>query len=1199
MRRMASSGIVVAVLMASLCLLPFKGSYAATTEIEITIGYEEKFQVRPFDAPISVSGDVKSGGVAVLGADLDGAYVRIMASNLVFDGGGHTITNVAFGVYVYAATRVTVQNVKVQCTQVPQSHGIQSYGIYLHIGTGHVVKGNELTSCGEGISVHGSDCTVAGNTLKDNSVGIYVGFVQGSKVSGNNISNSRKGIEVYGSYSTIFDNQIGNSSGHGISLMGGATGNKIYHNDFINNTRQGYTDYKHPNTWDDGYPNGGNHWSDYAGTDTHRGQKQDLDGSDGIGDQPYIIDSANKDRYPLMNRPGDIVIREDGSITPVGAPIDRDGETYKITDNIQSGVRVYRSNSIIDGNGHMIHEVDGTGISVQADNVTIKDLKVTRCHNGIGLVGGSRHTVVDNTLEENSQTGILVDHSDGNNLLNNTADHCEQGIVVRASSGTVLSGNTARYNAKAGLRLDQCSGSVLTDNVAADNSYDGIIVSDSWDLKLIRNSVTANPARGIALLGSSGNTIIGTDGEGNGLAIVVNESHHNTVVDNKLVRNSNGIEVMNSNDCTVSGNTAEDNVGGGIVLEGSSKTLVRGNQLRRNTGSGILLGGGSYNEVSGNTLVESEIGMGFSSKNLISGNDISGKYSGITIQECDDNAIVQNKLKESRGMFIADCDRNLISRNSVLQPYSAEVISMTGCHDNVLQQNEILQGMHGEETGLSLLDCSGNTITGNTIWDVSKGISLHSCEGNRIYKNNFMARDLDGSTYACKSNKWDNGYPSGGNHWSQYSGTDLKSGPNQDREGRDGLGDTSRYLHQSPESWGLWDGDPSSLKLDANNFDRYPATAPIQNYDGGTLRGESYSVDLGTSSKVSDFSINSQSNTVSFTVSGESGTQGYCRLSIPKTLMWCDSPEEWAVKMEGQDLERTVTEDENSTSIYFQYQHSTHHVDVISTHSLHTWAAGTLAVFYDPRYPTVWISQAAARAYRDYLVGQGFASLDADQLELFMEESGPGTLVVMAQDAIPDTIAREISSDSTIRTYLDRGGTVVWMKDVPFYYQGHADGTRTEWGTKGMETILGVYMGTWDPRDNVTITAYGRTKGLTQTWKSLRPVDPAASGITEVCASSSGGAASWFKNFCASLPESGFIRLWDSTDDFTSIGYLADLLAVASPRREVPLALGWPVLLTGAWLAARTARKGRRSQVQHRSGRNRSLICRPAPRMRA
>jgi len=54
------------------------------------------------------------------------------------------------------------------------------------------------------------------------------------------------------------------------------------------------------NIWDNGYPSGGNYWSNYNGTDLYSGPCQNVTGSDGIGDTPYVIDANNQDNYPLM-----------------------------------------------------------------------------------------------------------------------------------------------------------------------------------------------------------------------------------------------------------------------------------------------------------------------------------------------------------------------------------------------------------------------------------------------------------------------------------------------------------------------------------------------------------------------------------------------------------------------------------------------------------------------------------------------------------------------------------------------------------------------------------------------------------------------------------------------------------------------------------------------------------------------------------
>jgi parallel beta-helix repeat protein len=98
---------------------------------------------------------------------------------------------------------------------------------------------------------------------------------------------------------SVYGNDVAGNFGYGIFLSN-ASDNLFYHNNFINNTRQVWLFGFNSNSWDFGYPSGGNFWSNNNGTDEKSGAGQNQTGSDGICDAPFIIDSNNTDYYPLM-----------------------------------------------------------------------------------------------------------------------------------------------------------------------------------------------------------------------------------------------------------------------------------------------------------------------------------------------------------------------------------------------------------------------------------------------------------------------------------------------------------------------------------------------------------------------------------------------------------------------------------------------------------------------------------------------------------------------------------------------------------------------------------------------------------------------------------------------------------------------------------------------------------------------------------
>jgi len=131
--------------------------------------------------------------------------------------------------------------------------------------------------------------------VANNYDGIYLVFSSDNTVSGNNMTSNSDGIYFVGvSNSTLSGNSVKQSSSDGVFIRGSSS-NTFSHNDFVNNLQQVKSDGS-PNTWDNEYPSGGNYWSDYR---TRYPSASENDSS-AIWNTPYVIDSNNTDRYPLM-----------------------------------------------------------------------------------------------------------------------------------------------------------------------------------------------------------------------------------------------------------------------------------------------------------------------------------------------------------------------------------------------------------------------------------------------------------------------------------------------------------------------------------------------------------------------------------------------------------------------------------------------------------------------------------------------------------------------------------------------------------------------------------------------------------------------------------------------------------------------------------------------------------------------------------
>jgi parallel beta-helix repeat protein len=204
------------------------------------------------------------------------------------------ITKNAIGVYINSVgsniTKNTIAN--------------NGHGISLYASSKVTVKSNNFSANTYGISLvaYSSNNILMNNSIIESSTGghaIYLSNSFNNTVLNNYLVNNYHGIWLSNSFNNrIMENFIANNKLLGIELAS-SSDNVIYHNNFINNTKHVVIDNKSINFWDNGYPSGGNYWSNYTNIDKHSGPNQNQPDSDGIWDNPYIINENNTDSYPL------------------------------------------------------------------------------------------------------------------------------------------------------------------------------------------------------------------------------------------------------------------------------------------------------------------------------------------------------------------------------------------------------------------------------------------------------------------------------------------------------------------------------------------------------------------------------------------------------------------------------------------------------------------------------------------------------------------------------------------------------------------------------------------------------------------------------------------------------------------------------------------------------------------------------------
>jgi len=214
------------------------------------------------------------------------------------------------------------------------------------------------------------------------------------------------------------------------------------------------------------------------------------------------------------------------------------------------------------------------------------------------------------------------------------------------------------------------------------------------------------------------------------------------------------------------------------------------------------------------------------------------------------------------------------------------------------------------------------------------------------------------------------------------------------------------------------------------------------------------------------------------------------------------------------------------------------------------------AYYWDDRYPSKNVINLLNISI--YLENHSFERLNADELSSWMtrhiiQNTASESTLVMIMGVAPDTVVERLYGNTLLRRYLNMGGRITWIGDVPFFYQGHKDKTFTPWGNYGPLNIIGVEFEFWDFNATAaTVTMDGLRWGLflPDFTTSQRPVSKTY--ITTPLSETDGYAYSWHKNFNVAFPYSGFIQCnyqdYDGSDNDRNRGVLN--LATLPPLLE-------------------------------------------------
>jgi parallel beta-helix repeat protein len=334
-------------------------------------------------------------------------------------------------------------------------------------------------------------------------------------------------------------------------------------------------------------------------------------------------------------------------------------------------------------------------------------------------------------------------------------------------------------------------------------------------------------------------------------------------------------------------NIIDGNGGATVVLVAADNVTIRGFTMM-NGGNG--------------TFVESADNC------LIMDNNFTQNVDAILVRYSVNCTILQNIIGNNtgRGLLITNSWNFTVSNNHVFGN-KAYGINANASLNGVISQNNVYENYHD---GIGLVSNSSNCIVAenNVSYNEWWGIYVSDFSNNNVlYHNNIINNAIQASDTSL-SNRWNDGLE--GNYWSNYDGVD---------EDFDGIGDTPHSIDES-----------------------YRDDRPLMGMFHGLITSYNYQVNVISNSSISDFNfslVNATHAVLSFNVSGEVETQGFCRIRIPKILVngsyVVKFSEEVITNTTYPQVRELTCSNETYEYFYVNYTHSGCRIEISGTTAIH------------------------------------------------------------------------------------------------------------------------------------------------------------------------------------------------------------------------------------------------------------------------